>query len=174
MKKKVLSLHWKKKDSAMETEKIKVPVKQALPMIAEMIKFKYVTDYIGKSSSWIYHKMNHETTTTTSKGFSKLDINLLNKVFQEIGEKLLSIRITPHDVGNIIETRKDIVSQIKNLSQIVSMPFIYIDKLGKNITWYKKRMYCPEKYQFKDEDITLINMAIVEIANKLLSIELIV
>lgn len=167
-------MHWKKKDSAMETEKIKVPVKQALPMIAEMIKFKYVTDYIGKSSGWIYNKLNFDVTTTKSKGFTQKDIEILNTAFQEIGEKLLSIRITPHDVGNIIETRKDIVSQIKNLSQIVSMPFIYIDKLGKNITWYKKRMSCPEKYQIKDEDITLINMAIVEIANKLLSIELIV
>ena len=68
----------------METEKIKVSVNQGLPMIAEMIKFKYVTDYIGKSSSWIYHKMNHETTTTTSKGFSQSDIDLLNTVFKEL------------------------------------------------------------------------------------------
>ena len=33
-------------------------------------------------------------------------------------------------------------------------------------------MSCPEKYRFKDEEITLFNMSIVEIGNKLLSIEL--
>lgn len=165
-------MHWEKKDSKMETEKIKVSVNQGLPMIAEMIKFKYVTDYIGKSSSWIYHKMNHETTTTTSKGFSQSDIDLLNTVFKEIGEKLLSTRISSVETDDIIESRQKIVAQIRELSKVICMPYIYINKLGKNITWYKKRMSCPEKYRFKDEEITLFNMSIVEIGNKLLSIEL--
>lgn len=165
-------MYREKKDSTMETEKIKVSVKQGLPMIAEMIKFKYVTDYIGKSSSWIYHKMNHETTATTSKGFSQSDIDLLNMVFHDIGEKLLSTRISHVEPDNILGTRQKIVQEIKELSKVVCMPYIYINKLGKNITWYKKRMSCPEKYRFKDEEITLINMSIVEIANKLISIEL--
>lgn len=157
----------------METEKIKVPVKQGLPMIADMIKFKYVTDYLGKSSGWIYNKMNCEKTTTKSNGFSQADIDLLNHVFQEIGMDLLSTRISSVESDNVVESRIKIVNEMKELSKVVSMPYIYIDKLGKNITWYKKRMSCPEKYRFKDEEITLINMSIVEIANRLLSIELI-
>lgn len=165
-------MHRKKKDSTMETEKIKVSVKQGLPMIAEMIKFKYVTDILGKSSSWIYNKLNCDVTTTKSKGFSQKDIDLLNEVFHGIGERLASKRISSSCTEDVIESRKNIVSQIKELSQIVSMPFIYIDKLGKNRTWYKARMSCPEKYRFKNEEITLINMSIVEIGNKLLSIEL--
>lgn len=106
-------------------------------MIAEMIKFKYVTDYIGKSSGWIYHKMNHETTTITFKGFSQSDIDLLNKVFQEIGEKLLSIRISPIESDDAVESRQNIVEQIRGLLKVICMPYIYINKLGKNITWYK-------------------------------------
>lgn len=156
----------------MNTEKIKVPVKQGLPMIAEMIKFKYVTDYIGKSSSWIYHKMNHEATTTTSKGFSQPDIDLINKTLHEIGEKLLSMRIVSPEADSVVETRIQIVDQIKELSKIVCMPYIYINKLSKNITWYKKRMACPDKYRFKEDDLININMSIVEIGSKLLSIEL--
>lgn len=165
-------MHWKKKDSKMETEKIKVPVKQGLPMIAEIVKLKYITDTLGKSSGWIYNKMNSEKTTTKSKGFSQEDIDLLNTVFEEIGKELLSTRISHVEQDDVLGSRQNIVQQIKELSKVVCMPYIYINKLGKNITWYKKRMSCPEKYRFKDEEITLFNMSIVEIGNKLLSIEL--
>ena len=53
------------------------------------------------------------------------------------------------------------------------MPFIYKDKMGKNLTWYLNRMRRNSlKASFKQDDINMINLAIVEIGNKLLSIEL--
>jgi len=169
-------LHWKKKDSAMETEKIKVPVKQALPMIAEMVKLKYVTDALGKSSGWIYNKLNHETTTSKSNGFNQSDINLLNNLFQEIGEKLINTRISIPSEENKdpIQKRKEVIEQILSVSEIISMPFIYKNKMGKNLTWYLNRMRRNSlKASFKQDDINMINLAIIEIGNKLLSIELI-
>lgn len=168
-------MHWKKKDSAMETEKIKVPVKQALPMIAEMVKLKYVTDALGKSSGWIYTKLNSDKIITTSKGFNQSDVNTLNELFNQIGEKLVSTRIyiPSGQDKDALTVRKGIIEQIQSVSDIVSMPYIYIGKMKKSTSWYLNRMRKNStKASFKQDDINMINLAIVEIGNKLLSIEL--
>lgn len=168
-------MYRKKKDSAMKTEKISIPVKQALPMIAEMVKLKYVTDTLGKSSGWIYNKMNHETTTTKSNGFNQSDIETLNNLFQEIGEKLVSTRlyIPAGENKEASQVRQEVIEQMQSVSEIVSMPYIYIGKMGKKTEWYLNRMRRNStKASFKQEDINLFNLAIVEIGNKLLSIEL--
>lgn len=165
----------KKKDSTMKTEKISIPVKQALPMIAEMVKLKYVTDTLGKSSGWIYHKLNHEKTTTTSKGFNQSDIEILNDLFQRIGEKLVSTRlyIPSGENKDASQVRQEVIEQMQTVSEIVSMPYIYVGKMGKKTEWYLNRMRRNStKASFKQEDINLFNLAIVEIGNKLLSIEL--
>ena len=159
----------------METEKIKMSIKQALPMIAEMVKLKYVTDTLGKSSGWIYNKLNHETTTTKSTGFNKSDINLLNDLFQKIGEKLVSTRlyIPSGENKDASQVRQEVIEQMQAVSEIVSMPYIYVGKMGKKTEWYLNRMRRNStKASFKQEDINLFNLAIVEIGNKLLSIEL--
>ncbi len=159
----------------MKTEKISIPVKQALPMIAEMIKLKYVTDTLGKSSGWIYHKLNHEKTTTTSKGFNQSDIEILNDLFQRIGEKLVSTRlyIPSGENKDASQVRQEVIEQMQTVSEIVSMPYIYVGKMGKKTEWYLNRMRRNStKASFKQEDINLFNLAIVEIGNKLLSIEL--
>lgn len=168
-------MHWEKKDSAMETQKIKVPVKQALPMIAEMVKLKYVTDALGKSSGWIYHKLNHEKTTTTSKGFNQSDVNTLNELFNQIGEKLVGTRIYIPSGENkdSLSVRQEIIGQIQSVSDMVSMPYIYIGKMKKSTSWYLNRMRKNStKASFKQEDINMINLSLIEIGNKLLSIEL--
>lgn len=159
----------------METEKIKMSIKQALPMIAEMVKLKYVTDTLGKSSGWIYHKLNHEKTTTTSKGFNQSDIEILNDLFQRIGEKLVSTRlyIPSGENKDASQVRQEVIEQMQTVSEIVSMPYIYVGKMGKKTEWYLNRMRRNStKASFKQEDINLFNLAIVEIGNKLLSIEL--
>ena len=168
-------MHWKKKDSAMETEKIKVPVKQALPMIAEMVKLKYVTDALGKSSGWIYTKLNSDKIITTSKGFNQSDVNTLNELFNEMGEKLVSTRIYIPTVENkdSLSVRQEIIGQIQSVSDMVSMPYIYIGKMKKSTSWYLNRMRKNStKASFKQEDINMINLSLIEIGNKLLSIEL--
>lgn len=144
-------------------------------MIAEMVKLKYVTDTLGKSSGWIYHKLNHEKTTTTSKGFNQSDINILNDIFQKVGEELIKTQIyIPSEEGkDALQKRLEVIGQMQSVSKIVSMPYIYTVKLGKTRTWYKNRMLRNStKVSFKQEDINLFNLAIVEIGNKLLSIEL--
>lgn len=159
----------------MGTEKIKISVQQALPMIAEMIKLKYVTDKLEKSSGWIYNKMNHAKTSTSSKGFNKDDISKLNETITSIGEILLHKQIIPI-TDNEIDTqtkKEDIIRQLKEVSTIISMPFIYENKLGKDKTWYAKRTAKGSKYKFGENDILIMNITIREIGNKLLSLELI-
>lgn len=144
-------------------------------MIAEMVKLKYVTDTLGKSSGWIYHKLNHEKTTTTSKGFNQSDIEILNDLFQRIGEKLVSTRlyIPSGENKDASQVRQEVIEQMQTVSEIVSMPYIYVGKMGKKTEWYLNRMRRNStKASFKQEDINLFNLAIVEIGNKLLSIEL--
>ena len=159
----------------METEKIKMPIKQALPMIAEMVKLKYVTDRLGKSSGWIYNKMNHDTTTTFSNGFNQSDINMLNDTFHEIGKKLINTRIfIPSGKDKTdLQIKQDVIGQIQSVSAILSMPYIYSTKMGKSRSWYMNRMLKNStKATLKQEDINFFNLTIVEIGNKLLSIEL--
>ena len=113
-------MYRKKKDSAMETEKIKVPVKQALPMIAEMVKLKYVTDALGKSSGWIYTKLNSDKIITTSKGFNQSDMNTLNELFNEMGKKLVSTRIyiPSGQDKDALAIRQEIIGQIQSVSDL--------------------------------------------------------
>lgn len=145
-------------------------------MIAEMIKLKYVTDTLGKSSGWIYNKLNHDTTTSKSNGFNELDINTLNTLFNEIGEKLIStrIRIPSKEEMSGSEARQQVIEQMQSVSEIVSMPYIYKVKMGKKTEWYLNRMRRNSmKASFKQEDINMINLSLIEIGNKLTSIELI-
>lgn len=145
-------------------------------MIAEMIKLKYVTDTLGKSSGWIYNKLNHDTTTSKSNGFNELDINTLNTLFNEIGEKLIStrIRIPSKEEMSASEARQQVIEQMQSVSEIVSMPYIYKVKMGKKTEWYLNRMRRNSmKASFKQEDINMINLSLIEIGNKLTSIELI-
>lgn len=158
----------------MNIQKIKIPVEQGLTLISEMIKLSYLCSYLNRSTGWIYNKMNHAETSTTSTGFNEKDLSDINKALEEIGTGLLQKRIVPienPDVG-IKCIKQDIVRQLKEISVIVSMPYIYINKLGKNNIWYAKRTAKASRYRFSDEDILSINMAIVEIGSKLSSIEL--
>lgn len=158
----------------MEVQKIKVPVKQGLSIISEMIKLSYLCSYLEKSSGWIYNKMNHADTTTTSTGFNEKDLSEINTALGEIGSDLLRKRILPITNPDIdTRTRKEnIINQLKEVSLIVAMPYIYVNKLGKTDNWYSKRTAKGTKYKFSNDDLLTINMTIVEIASKLLSLEL--
>lgn len=154
-------------------EKIEIPVNEALPMLAEMIKLKYVTDELGRSYSWIYHKMHYKHLKTTSKGFNESDISSLNEVFERIGEKLLRTQISefPNWDDDTYSEGETIPEQLKSLSEVINMPYIYIGKLGKDKDWFSCRISTPQRYRFNEEHIMLINLAILEIGKKLLSIK---
>ena len=154
-------------------EKIEIPVNEALLMLAEMIKLKYVTDELGRSSGWIYQKMHYKQVKTRSKGFNESDISSLNEVFERIGEKLLRTQISefPNWDDDTYSEGETIPEQLKSLSKVINMSYIYVGKLGKDANWFSQRIATPDKYRFKEEHIMLINLAILEIGKKLLSIK---
>ena len=154
-------------------EKIEIPVNEALPMLAEMIKLKYVTDELGRSSGWIYQKMHYKQVKTRSKGFNESDISSLNEVFERIGEKLLRTQISefPNWDDDTYSEGETIPEQLKSLSKVINMSYIYVGKMGKDTDWFSCRISTPKRYRFKEEHIMLINLAILEIGKKLLSIK---
>ena len=154
-------------------EKIEIPVNEALPMLAEMIKLKYVTDELGRSSGWIYQKMHYKQVKTRSKGFNESDISSLNEVFERIGEKLLRTQISefPNWDDDTYSEGETIPEQLKSLSKVINMSYIYVGKLGKDTDWFSCRISTPKRYRFNEEHIMLINLAILEIGKKLLSIK---
>lgn len=156
-------------------DKIDVSINQALPLIAEMIKFSYLTKVAGYTTSWIYNKWNHERTSSTSKGFDSKDICVLNRAIREISGELSGIVITASKEGSEEYDKEWIVEQLKRLSRIVPMPYIYGKKMGKPRQWYSHRIHeknKPNAYRFTKEEITLFNLYIKEIANYLSSINL--
>lgn len=151
-------------------EKIRIQYEKALPMIQEMIKTVALAAEIGKTSSWIHNKKNHNTMRGRERTFNEADISELNKGLESIGNRLLKTVISCHS------GREDIIAQLKSLSTTVAMPYIYDVKMGKGRTWYNHRMKKESpsglKYYFREDDVLFMNMAIREIANKLLSIEI--
>lgn len=150
--------------------KLKIPYEKSLPMIQEMIKMVALASEIGKDSSWIHNKQNHNRVREKERTFNESNIVELNEGLESIGNKLLQTIISS-DCG-----REEIIAQVKSLSTIVSMPYLYEKKMGKNRAWYSNRMKKPSpsglRYYFNEEDILSMNMSIREIANKLLSIEI--
>lgn len=162
-----------KAEQKMSVMKVKIPINKGLPMLADRIKLKYVAHELGKSAAWLTNKLNCDITTTTSRGFTQADVDLVNRVVAEIGTKLLATKISLCEpVCHEAEiAEKPTVAQLKELSVRVRMPFIYETKLRKTASWYKNRMTYPDKYHFKAEDVTRINLAVREVADWLLSVE---
>ena len=150
----------------MNTQKIKIQVDKGLLLIKEMITFVSLAKQAGKSISWLNNKQKHNIINGKQQEFTQYDITLINNAVWEIAEKLLQTRITSEEPEK----------KIKQLSETVQMPYIYINKLGKTRLWYANRMRrdtgVTRKIYFSEDDIIAINMSIVEIGNKLLAIEL--
>ena len=87
-------------------EKIEIPVNEALPMLAEMIKLKYVTDELGRSSGWIYQKMHYKQVKTRSKGFNESDISSLNEVLSGLGKNCCVRKYPSSLIGMMTRTQK--------------------------------------------------------------------
>lgn len=150
-------------------EKLKVSVDKGLPMLKEMIRLAVIAKEMDMSYSTLDNKMNKRIIRNSPAKFTKRDIFLLNSSIEAIGEKLLLMRI-------VFEDRESVIEQIQLLSEIVYMPYIYDTVMGKKQHWYYNRMkkVAPKqkKTSFSEDDILHFNMAIIDIANKLLSIEM--
>lgn len=152
-------------------EKLKIHVDKALPMIQEMIRPIAISREVGKSAAWLINRKNHNKRGEgNALSFSEYTISVLNSGLQSIGERLLQTKIS---YG---KERNETITEIKKLSEIVQMKYIYERVMGKKRSWFYNRTKKGPAGScnpcFSDDDVLAINIAILGIANKILSIEL--
>lgn len=149
--------------------KLQVNVYKGLPMILEKVKSVAFSAVLGKSNGWMNQKLDHHVIKGRPQEFYENDLPLLNDALLRMSEEIKHSLIV-YDVD-----REVVVEQVKALSKLVCMPYIYGDILKQSGVWYKnrtrKRSSEGKACSFKEEDILHINMAAMQIANELKSIE---
>lgn len=152
-------------------EKLKIDIYKGLPMIMEKINTVALSAVMGKSDSWIRNKLNHHIIKGKAKEFVEKDLPLINSGIDALGCEITSSLIV------YSADREGVIKQIKELRKLVSMPYIYEEVLKVKKSWFESRMRPRSKEgkacSFKEDDILRINMAAMQIANELRSIELI-
>lgn len=150
-------------------EKLQIEVNKGMAMVAEMVKMKAFSEASGKQQSWWSSKMNHIVKNGKECCFLESDLPVLNATIEKLGTQLSEIQLV------YSEDREAVVEQIRKLDTIVSMPYIYNNVMGKGRVWYKDRMRKSlangRPYYFKEEDILQMNIAIIDISNRLKNIE---
>lgn len=156
----------------MEKQRIKLEVYQGLPIVQEMIKDLAITKEMGETLTWIGQRQFKRTIRNFTYSFTENDVAKLNAAIWRIGERLSTTTI------EYKEDRQEVINQIKEKLSEVFLSFICTNKLQKSIHWWNDKMKNSDskgnKTSFKPEDILNINLAIAEIATRLLSIELVV
>lgn len=155
----------------MERQRIKLEVYQGLPIVQEMIKDLAITKEMGENVSWLDSRIHKRMNRNFQFTFTEKDVVKLNAAIWRIGERLAATRIEFSDA------RQDVIDQIKGKLSDVYLPYVYLVKLGAKKYWWNYRMandYAKgQKCTFKPEDILKINLAVAEIAARLLNIELV-
>ena len=153
----------------MVNEKIQIDIYKGLPMVLEKVKSVALSAVMGKCNSWMNCKLAHTLSKGKPKEFYEEDIPLINNGIHILGDE-----ISQHLI-EYVEDREEVIRQIKELSVYVCMPYIYGEVLNKPKSWYSTRMLARVPGRkvcvFKEDDILAINMAAMQIANELRSIE---
>lgn len=152
----------------METT-LKINIYTALPEILERVKGVALTATVGKTSAWMQSKLSHNVTARgKEKVFISPDVEELNIALVRLADELSEKRITFGPV------RDEVIAQVKDISQIVCMPYVCDKVLKKPRSWYYSRVKPTGKKNssFSEDDVFQINLAVMNIANFLKSIEL--
>ena len=151
--------------------KLQVNVYKGLPLVLEKVKSVALSAVLGKSNGWMNQKLDHHVIKGRAQEFYENDIPLLNDALLRLSEEI------KHSLIVYNTDRENVVVQVKALAKLVCMPYIYEEVLKQDSTWYRNRTRkrSPEgkACSFKEEDIFHINMAAMQIANELNSIEFI-
>lgn len=151
-------------------EKLKINIYKGLPMVMEKINTVALAAVIGRSDVWIYNKLRHLVIKGKAKEFIEEDLPLINKGLELLGAEIASCMV-------VYSTDRDaVIAQLKELRKLVSMPYICENVLNVNGKWMANRMKARSKEgkacSFKEDDILRINMAAMQIANELRTIEM--
>ena len=140
-------------------------------MVMEKINAVALAAVIGRSSTWAYQKQNKCIVNGMKKEFVEKDLPLINNGLYTLGCEILSSLIEYNT------DRENVINQIKELRKLISMEYLCVDMLKEKKTWMNSRMKARSKEgkacSFKEDDILRINMAAMQIANELKSIEMV-
>lgn len=150
-------------------EKLQIDIYKGLPMVLEKIKGVALSAVIGKTPAWLQQKLERTVVKGLQKEFVSSDLDLINNGLELLGQEISQSMV------NYTPVREEVIEQIKNLNSFIAMPYIYDNVLGKGRRWYVNRMVQRKPgcsvCSFKEDDILAINMAAMQIANELKSIE---
>lgn len=151
-------------------EKLKINIYKGLPMVMEKINTVALAAVVGRTDVWIYNKLRHLVIKGKAKEFIEEDLPLINKGLEMLGSEIASNMVVYN------ADREDVIAQLKELRKMVSMPYICENVLNVNNKWMANRMKARSKEgkacSFKEDDILRINMAAMQIANELRTIEM--
>ena len=140
-------------------------------MVLEKVKVVALAAVIGRKDTWIHNKLNHCVIKGDEKKFIEEDLRLINSGLEVLGNEIIQSLVT------YSSDRDAVIAQIKDLRGLVCMPYIYEEVLKEKMSWFNSRMCKRSKEgkacSFKEDDILRINMAAMQIANELKSIELV-
>lgn len=150
--------------------KLQVNVYKGLPMVLKKVKSVALSAVIGKSNGWLNLKLGRYEVKGRKQEFYEQDILLLNDGLIRLSDEILNCLVVYSN------EREQVVGQMKTLAKIVCMPYIYGEVLKKPRLWYANRT-CKRSSEgkassFSEDDVLRINMAAMQIANELKSIEL--
>ena len=152
-------------------EKLQVNIYKGLPMVLEKINAVALAAVIGKGSSWLGNKLHHNVIKGRVQEFVSADIPLINSGLDALGNEIMSSLLV-YDAD-----RDKVIAQIKELRKLVYIPYVCSEVLKVERLWFDRRMRprSPEgkASSFKEDDILRINMGVMQIANELKSIELV-
>ena len=125
----------------MEAEKFKIPVRQGMLSLEGVIRLSYLCKVMGKSVGLIHDKIHGSTIRGFELKFKQKDVDLINSAFQEIGNRLLYSVVSrePSNDPRSYAVGENIAEQIRALSKVISMPYIYRDRMGKTKLWFDNR-----------------------------------
>lgn len=148
---------------------IEIEIYKAVPLIEEMIKPIALAEEVGKNSTWYVSRKNRNHINSFVYTFKQQDVDLINESLQRIGNRLLETRIT------YIPRRIAVIKQIKNLSKTVQLKYIYEHEMHKKRSWFfnrtKKDLKNIISPCFTPDDVISINLAIINIANRILTLK---
>ena len=150
-------------------EKLKIDIYKGLPMVIEKINTVALAAVVGKTDAWMYQKMRKSIVKGMQKEFKEEDLPLMNGAVEALGAEIASCMV------EYKEDRDEVIAQIRELRKLVSLPYIYTEILKVKKGWFESRMRARSKEgkacSFKEDDVMRINMAVMQIANELKSIE---
>ena len=151
----------------------RLPADEAMRLVTSMIKTDYIVELTGLSPSIISQGQNHSIVKGKPFYYKERHLLLLRNAVKYVIKELLYIKISDN---------KDILSQLKELGNIVRLPYIFQNIMGKTEFWVNKRISqkvntdvrkeCSMLEEFTSDEVLQINDAIRIIALTLLSIEI--